>query len=171
MPEDIIRASAEEIAACDYALVRMTAPKTDSSYDAENDLWLPASIQYEEYTADSNTVRDESIAGDIVKSEIVTVYGVTVQEVKQNRSYYGKSATSNHEHDLDAIILVGHSYGGMIITGVAARMPEKISHLVYIDAAYPESGQSLYDLMLSGGQDPSSYAGFVPDPPYVENCI
>jgi hypothetical protein len=50
-------------------------------------------------------------------------------------------------------------------------MPEKISHLVYIDAAYPESGQSLYDMMLSGGQDPSSYAGFVPDPPYVENCI
>lgn len=92
MPEDIIRASAEEIAACDYALVRMTAPKTDSSYDAENDLWLPASIQYEEYTADSNTVRDESIAGDIVKSEIVTVYGVTVQEVKQNRSYYGNTA-------------------------------------------------------------------------------
>jgi len=76
-----------------------------------------------------------------------------------------------HEHDLDTIILVGHSYGGMIITGVAARMPEKISHLVYIDAAYPESGQSLYDMMLSGGQDPSSYAGFVPDPPYVENCI
>ena len=39
---------------------------------------------------------------------------------------------------LDDIILVGHSYGGMIITGVAGRMPERIRTMVYLDAIVPE---------------------------------
>lgn len=46
---------------------------------------------------------------------------------------------------LDNIILVGHSYGGMIITGVAGRVPERIDGLVYLDAFVPEhSGFSLF---------------------------
>jgi pimeloyl-ACP methyl ester carboxylesterase len=48
--------------------------------------------------------------------------------------------------DLSDIILVGHSYGGMVISGVADRMPERIQHLVYLDAFLPADGQSLYDL-------------------------
>ena len=51
--------------------------------------------------------------------------------------------------DLTDIILVGHSYGGMVVTGVADRMSERIKHLVYLDAFLPDDGQSLYD--LSGG--------------------
>ena len=39
--------------------------------------------------------------------------------------------------DLRDVVLVGHSYGGMIITGVATRMPERIAHLVYLDAFVP----------------------------------
>ena len=46
------------------------------------------------------------------------------------------------ENDLRDVILVGHSYGGVIITGVAARMPERIRRLVYLDAALPDPGQS-----------------------------
>lgn len=45
--------------------------------------------------------------------------------------------------DLTEVILVGHSYGGMIITGVADRVPERVGHRVYLDAAYPSDGQSL----------------------------
>ncbi len=66
------------------------------------------------------------------------------------------------------IILVGHSYGGMIITGVADRMPERIRHLVYLDAALPDPGQSLFDLFASGGSDPLSFTGLEPANAYVE---
>lgn len=48
--------------------------------------------------------------------------------------------------DLCNVILVGHSYGGMVITGVADRVPERIANLVYLDAAYPQNGQSLVDV-------------------------
>ena len=47
--------------------------------------------------------------------------------------------------ELDDIILVGHSYGGLIITGVASAVPEKISSLIYLDAFVPEeSGASIF---------------------------
>lgn len=45
--------------------------------------------------------------------------------------------------DLRNVIIVGHSYGGMVITGVADRSPERIGHRVYLDAAYPMDGESL----------------------------
>lgn len=47
--------------------------------------------------------------------------------------------------DLHNVILVGHSYGGMVITGVADRVPDRIGNLVYLDAAYPQNGESLVD--------------------------
>jgi pimeloyl-ACP methyl ester carboxylesterase len=48
--------------------------------------------------------------------------------------------------DLDDFILVGHSYGGMVATGVADRVPERLRQLVYLDAFVPGDGQSLNDL-------------------------
>ncbi|TGD72280.1 alpha/beta hydrolase [Mangrovimicrobium sediminis] len=48
--------------------------------------------------------------------------------------------------DLQDVYLVGHSYGGMVITGVADRAPERIGNLVYLDAAFPSNGQSLVDV-------------------------
>jgi pimeloyl-ACP methyl ester carboxylesterase len=47
--------------------------------------------------------------------------------------------------DLRDVILVGHSYGGMVITGVADRVSDRIANLVYLDAAYPQNGESLVD--------------------------
>lgn len=47
--------------------------------------------------------------------------------------------------DLTDVIIVGHSYGGMVITGVADRATERVGHRVYLDAAYPKNGQSLHD--------------------------
>jgi pimeloyl-ACP methyl ester carboxylesterase len=47
--------------------------------------------------------------------------------------------------DLSNFVLCGHSYGGMVITGVADRIPDKIGSLVYLDAFIPEDGQSLFD--------------------------
>jgi pimeloyl-ACP methyl ester carboxylesterase len=51
-----------------------------------------------------------------------------------------------HFEDLQDVILVGHSYGGMVITGAADRGTDRVGHLVYLDAATPDDGQSLYDM-------------------------
>jgi pimeloyl-ACP methyl ester carboxylesterase len=45
------------------------------------------------------------------------------------------------------ILLVGHSYGGMVATGVADRVPQLVRHLCYLDAFVPQDGQSLHDLV------------------------
>ena len=48
---------------------------------------------------------------------------------------------------LGEVVLVGHSYAGMVITGVADRVPEKVASLVYLDAFVPENGQSLFSVL------------------------
>jgi pimeloyl-ACP methyl ester carboxylesterase len=49
--------------------------------------------------------------------------------------------------DLNGVILVGHSNAGTVITGVADRVPERLAHLVYLDAFVPEDGQATIDLL------------------------
>jgi pimeloyl-ACP methyl ester carboxylesterase len=61
-----------------------------------------------------------------------------------------------HCEDLRGVILIGHSYGGMVATGVADRAPERLSQLVYLDAFVPRSGQALRDLVP---QPPGGPAG------------
>ena len=53
--------------------------------------------------------------------------------------------------DLHDIVLVGHSYGGMVITGAADRIPDRIRRLVYLDAFLPDSGESAMQLAESVG--------------------
>ena len=53
------------------------------------------------------------------------------------------------QRGLHDVILIGHSYAGMIITGVADRKREQLRHLIYLDAFVPESGQSVLDLLPS----------------------
>jgi pimeloyl-ACP methyl ester carboxylesterase len=65
--------------------------------------------------------------------------------------------------NLRDVVLVGHSYGGMVATGVADRARERIARLVYVDAFVPESGQSLLDLLpaqaRAGRQDAAATQG------------
>jgi len=49
--------------------------------------------------------------------------------------------------ELSSVVLCGHSYGGMVITGVADCLPSRIKALVYLDAFLPENGQSVTDLL------------------------
>ena len=49
--------------------------------------------------------------------------------------------------DLQRIILVGHSYGGMVVTGVADAMTDRVSALVYLDAFLPTAGKSFHDIL------------------------
>jgi pimeloyl-ACP methyl ester carboxylesterase len=65
--------------------------------------------------------------------------------------------------ELDNIILVGHSYGGMVVTGVADRLPERIQKLVYLDAFVPEHNENVNENFVN---DPKKYnivnGGIVP---------
>jgi pimeloyl-ACP methyl ester carboxylesterase len=47
--------------------------------------------------------------------------------------------------DLQEVVLVGHSYGGMVIAGVADRTAPRIAHLVYLDAFVPRDGEGVFD--------------------------
>lgn len=54
-----------------------------------------------------------------------------------------------HYEDLRDVVLAGHSYGGMVITGVGDRVADRIAALVYLDAFLPEDGQSLFDINIA----------------------
>ena len=47
----------------------------------------------------------------------------------------------------DKLILVGHSYGGMVITGVADRIPDLVDSLIFVDAVVPRAGEACWDLV------------------------
>jgi pimeloyl-ACP methyl ester carboxylesterase len=53
-----------------------------------------------------------------------------------------------HYESLSDVILAGHSYGGMVITGIGDRIPDKVRALVYLDAFLPEHDQSLFDINI-----------------------
>ena len=59
--------------------------------------------------------------------------------------------------DLTDVTLVGWSYGGMVVTGVADRAPERLAQLVYLDSVVPEDGQSLYDAAEDDGSMRAAY--------------
>lgn len=44
--------------------------------------------------------------------------------------------------NLHDVVLVGHSFGGMVISGIAEKVPDRISNLVYLDAMVPNDGES-----------------------------
>lgn len=48
--------------------------------------------------------------------------------------------------DLSDIVLVGYSYGGMVVTGSLEHVADRVAHLVYLDAFLPDDGESLNDL-------------------------
>jgi pimeloyl-ACP methyl ester carboxylesterase len=58
-----------------------------------------------------------------------------------------------HFEDIDDVVLCGHSYGGMVVTGVADRVPERIRLLTYLDAFVPRDGESMRDILPPGFAD------------------
>src|SRR5262249_57232345 len=55
--------------------------------------------------------------------------------------------------DLRDIVLIGHSYGGMVATGVADRARSRVAQVVYLDAFVPRNGQSLFDLQTGEARE------------------
>lgn len=52
--------------------------------------------------------------------------------------------------ELDRLVMAGHSYGGMVITGVADRLAERLAALVYVDAFLPNDGETVMQLLAPG---------------------
>jgi len=63
--------------------------------------------------------------------------------------------------NLHDVVLMGHSYGGMVITAVADRIPDRIKCLVYVDAFVPEDGESVNDI---GSRKFTPVDGFIAPP-------
>jgi len=63
--------------------------------------------------------------------------------------------------ELNDFVLVGHSYGGMVITGVVDQLADRIKHVIYLDAFLPEDGESLYTAAGRGGRERPTTNGFV----------
>lgn len=83
-----------------------------------------------------------------------------------------------HHRNLSGVILIGHSYGGMVITAVAERIPDRIRCLVYLDASVPGDGESNNDvvgaemaaqLRASAAKDGDGWR--VPPAPYVASRL
>lgn len=123
LPNDIIRASKEEIAQCYFAIVRITSPKNGNPTfmeaggmwggnaasmgmkdDTEEFKYRPISLQYRPYTADSEFVRRESIGGDMIANTEELADGYTKKLVKENRSYFGETAIISNESHLDLVL-------------------------------------------------------------------
>lgn len=94
----------------------------------------------------------------ILRSKGHEVFTPSLSGLAENSHNYSPSINlSTHIQDvanlikfegLDDVILAGHSYGGLVITAVADRMPEKISALVYIDAFVGKDRRSCLDLNI-----------------------
>lgn len=119
LPEDVIRASAEDIASADIAIVRVASPSSNApttGYDENMKVpadyeYIPRSLQYRPYTADNMYVRFESIGGQITLEEFEGVYGTEYDYVKENRSYFGKTGTVSNEADLDFVLEIDELIG------------------------------------------------------------
>ena len=122
---DIVRADAAALAECDYALVFVSEPSTGSGFDSATGTYKPISLQYNEYTATGANVRAESIAGDLIETEIETPYGMVQGSEKENRSYYGESTVATNLSDLNLIL------------DTAAMVPENVKTIVAVDVTNP----------------------------------
>ena len=100
----VIRASAEELAECEMALVFLSAPRTSTVYDSATGTYYPVSLQYGEYTADGDNVREESISQGEIRTEVETPYGPTFSVQIDDRSYYGETVTAGNLSELEYLL-------------------------------------------------------------------
>jgi beta-glucosidase len=164
-PKDIIRSSAAEIARCDFALVRMTSPQNANptymgfggiTAEGGKYTYLPISLQYRPYTANSKFVRLESIGGDMIEVTETSPegYGDIKTRVKENRSYFGKTAIIRNESDLDLVLNTASAADKVIVAlGVSSPM------------VFREFESKVDAILVGFGGDRSSY---LPDKAFLE---
>jgi pimeloyl-ACP methyl ester carboxylesterase len=80
--------------------------------------------------------------------------------------HIAEARTLFEEADLHDVLLVGHSYGGMVITGLAEAVPDRIAQLIFLDAVYPRDGEASFDCLpeLAAVLVPLAVDGLMPAP-------
>lgn len=116
-PEDLTRLAAADIADCDCVLVCAKAPENASprAGQDESGAYIPLSLQYRPYTADSESVRRVSLAGDLLEDG-----------TRENRSYFGRTSMVVNESQLDQILeaaAVAHEAGKPCIVVLDIMQP------------------------------------------------
>ena len=119
--EEVVRASEDDIKACDMVLAIVNSPATGTGYDEEAEKYIPISLQYSEYTADSSSVRQPSIAGDEVTVETESPYGIVKTTDKEDRSYYGESTVAENKSDMEMVQWVSGVVGDSVPVVVAVN--------------------------------------------------
>jgi pimeloyl-ACP methyl ester carboxylesterase len=110
--------------------------------------------------AEGHEVTRPTLTGLGERSHLATAavdLGTHVEDVLQHLEF----------DDLHDVVLVGQSYGGMVVTAVADRVPHRIARLLYVDAFVPRDGESLFDLAgpeLGSAFRDSAVDGLVPPP-------
>ena len=87
-------------------------------------------------------------SGDVVYSPTLTGLGDRAHLVSRDvglETHIADVLAVLETEDLSDVVLVGHSYSGMVVTAVADRAAKRIARLVYVDAVVPRDGQCLYD--------------------------
>lgn len=148
--KDIIRLSKEEIRKCDYVLPVINSPRNAGTqfigygYNKQ-DGYIPISLQYGKYTADSSSVRKQSIAGN----------------AGENRSYFGKTAKIENSVDLESLLYGANAVKGTnipVIAIVRADNPMVFSEVEpNVDGilmGFGVSDQAYYEI-ITGKAEPS----------------
>ena len=120
--DDIIRASAADIASCDIVLAPMNAPHTDSTAILNDDgswTYLPASLQYGEYTAVN--AKETSVGGQIITTTFSDGYNMQTRVDQENRSYKGTTAAQDNDYNSFEMLQYAASVAGDIPVVVLMR--------------------------------------------------
>ena len=115
-PSDVVRASDEELAKCDYAVIFIDSPiNIGHGYDEEAGEYIPVSLQYRPYTANGLYVRQQSIGGIPQTVEVQDTYGAQTIVTYENCSYYGKTSKISNEDQLDLVLEVASRMDNVIV--------------------------------------------------------
>ena len=88
--------------------------------------------------AQGHDVRRLDLTGQGARAHSATPQTDLSTHIKDVVSYFDME-------DIERAVLVGHSYSGMVVTGAADQLGDRVSHLVYADAMAPTNGQSAAD--------------------------
>ena len=89
----------------DFSLVFVNSPaNVNTGYDTGKEEWVPITLQYRPYTADSDAVEEDSLTADVVIEVTESPYGPVENKVRQNRGYYDAENHVSNEADLDLIL-------------------------------------------------------------------
>jgi beta-glucosidase len=164
--DDIVRATAQEITAANFALVKIQSPQNGnptSGYGEKSNttpdtfVYKPISLQYRPYTADSEFVRLESIGGQLIEKTKTGDYGAQSTTEKENRSYFGQTGIITNESDLD-LVLYAASVVDKVVVAVDWSKPMVFSEFEnQVDAIVVGSGvtDAAFLDIISGKAEPS----------------